>query len=258
MRIGRDALTSAQRMAIHLNSVRGDVQRLRALRAPGEPVRLFVLARHGESTANVAGIVSSDPDRPVGLTPRGRDQARRLGAQLAGLDIELAVCSSFLRAQETVALALRGRRTPVLIDRCFDEVRAGDFDGKPMETYWSWQQRHDASERLPRGESVDEALLRYADALRRLLSRTEAVTLLVFHEFALRRIAVAATIPSSLSHACFGNALPYLFDEPAIERAAAGLEASAQSDLVEHRGRAPALECEDVRAPEVGSVLPCP
>jgi hypothetical protein len=42
---------------------------------------------------------------------------------------------------------------------------------------------------------VDEALLRYANALRRLLSRTEAVTLLVVHEFA-RHIAGAAAAAS--------------------------------------------------------------
>jgi broad specificity phosphatase PhoE len=78
-----------------------------------------------------------------------------------------------------------------------DEIRAGDFDGRPIGDYWSWKERHARDERLPHGESVEEALLRYADALRRLLSRTEAVTLLVVHEFALRQIAEAATTSSS-------------------------------------------------------------
>jgi broad specificity phosphatase PhoE len=202
-----------------------------------ESVRLFVFARHAESSANVDHIVSSDPARAVELTARGRAQARRLGAQLANLDIDIAVSSGFLRTQQTLEVALRGRSVPVEIDSGFDEIRSGDFDGKPIDSYWSWEQGHTARERFPHGESVDESLLRYADALRRLLSRTETVTLLVVHEFALRRIAAAATTSLWLSsHPCFDNALPYLFDERALERAAAGLEASAQPGQAIHGG----------------------
>jgi broad specificity phosphatase PhoE len=192
--------------------------------------RLFVFARHGESSANVGRAVSSDPARPVPLTARGRAQAGQLGAQLANLDIDLAVCTCFLRTQQTLEVALRGRPVRTLIDQGFDEIRAGDFDGEPIEAYWSWEQRHAESERFPRGESVDEALLRYANALLRLLSRTETVTLVIVHEFALRHITAAATTSASLlPHLRFDNALPYLFDERAIERAAVRIAASAQS-----------------------------
>jgi broad specificity phosphatase PhoE len=202
--------------------------------------RLFVLARHAESSANVAGVVSGVPSRSVGLTPRGQGQARQLGAQLANLDINLAVCTRFLRTQQTVALALQARGVPVLVDAGFDEVRADDFDGQPIETYWSWEQEHAASDRLPHGESRKEALLRHAAALRRLLSRTEPVTLLVVHEFALRHITAAA--PRSASPTAqppFANAVPYLFDEDAIERAASYMGDLFQSELDEHRRSEP-------------------
>jgi hypothetical protein len=56
------------------------------------PRRLFIFARHGESAANVARVVSSDPAHGAGLTPRGRAQARRLGAPPANLEIDLALC----------------------------------------------------------------------------------------------------------------------------------------------------------------------
>jgi broad specificity phosphatase PhoE len=205
---------------------------LRGCWRQGESVRLFVFARHAESSANIASVVSSDPDRSVGLTARGTAQARKLGAQLANLDIDLAVCTCFRRTQQTLDGALAGRPVPVLIEPGFDELRAGDFEGEPIEAYWSWQRQHTPSERFPRGESVDEALLRYANTLRGLLSRTETVTLLVIHEFALRGIAAAASTSSPpSSQPPFANALPYLFDARAIERAAAGLEASAESDL---------------------------
>lgn len=195
--------------------------------------RLFVVARHGESAANAAGVVSSDPARSVALTERGRAQARQLATQLATLHIDLAVATRFLRTQQTVELALRGRPVPVLIEPGFDEIRAGDFDGAPIVAYRSWKQHHACSERFPNGESVDEALRRCANALRRLLSRPDAVTLMVMHEFALRHIAAAAA--NRGSYPSIPNATPYLFDECAIERAAVGLEALARSDLAEDR-----------------------
>jgi hypothetical protein len=67
--------------------------------------RLFVFARHAESSANLEGLLSSDPARAVGLTARGRTQAHQLGAQLANFDIDLAVCSCFLRTRQTLELA---------------------------------------------------------------------------------------------------------------------------------------------------------
>jgi broad specificity phosphatase PhoE len=152
---------------------------------------------------------------------------------------------------------LRGRSVPTLIDRGFDEIRAGEFEGKPIEAYWAWEQHHTPSDRFPGGESVDEALLRYAAALRRLLSRTEAVTVLVVHQFVLRRIVGAATDPATLPDVSFANACSYLFDQRTIERAAAGLEESAQRDLTACGRRALASERYDTFAPTVGGVLRC-
>jgi broad specificity phosphatase PhoE len=185
--------------------------------------RLFVFARHAESTANTSGLVSSDPERPVTLTHRGRQQARGLGAQVAGLDIELAVATRFRRTQETAALAVGTRPVPVLIESGLDEIQARDLDGSPLEDYWAWKNSHTSADRFPNGESVDEARTRHAAALRRLLSRTERVMLIVVHELALRWIAETAT-GSPLPPDSFGNAMVYLFGEHAVERAAVRLE----------------------------------
>ena len=122
-----------------------------------EVPRLFVFARHAESTANTAHALSSDPARPVALTERGRAQARALGAQLANVRIDLAVGTRFQRTQETIGIALHGRGVPVLIEPGFDELRAGDLDGAPVEAYRSWRRQHTLSDRLPHGESPDDA-----------------------------------------------------------------------------------------------------
>jgi hypothetical protein len=64
------------------------------------------------------------------------------------------------------------------------------------------------------------------DALRRLLARKEKVTLVVIHEITLRHVvAAAATGPSDRKATVFPHATPYLFDEPAVRRAAASLAA---------------------------------
>lgn len=193
---------------------------------PGDTLRLFVFARHAESAANAAGVLSTSPSRPVALSALGRTQARALGAQLAGLHVDLAVGTRLLRTRQTIALALADRPVPILIEPGFDEIRAGDLDGARIDAYRSWKDQHSAADRPPHGESIDDALRRYADALRRLLARKEQVTLVVIHEIALRYIATAAvTGPSPLNDAAVQNAAPYLFDEPAVRRAAARLSA---------------------------------
>jgi broad specificity phosphatase PhoE len=191
---------------------------------------LFVLVRHAESTANVGHLVNSDPSHLVGLTARGRDQALHLGDQIANLRLDLAVATRFLRTQETLGLALRGREVPTLIQPDLDEIRAGDFDGGQIDDYRFWKARHVRSDAFPHGESVDDALLRYACALGSLLARTERVILVILHEFALRQIAAAAAADASTRIGNLANATPYLFDHAAVARAADRLKSLARSD----------------------------
>jgi broad specificity phosphatase PhoE len=201
-------------------------------------VRLFVFARHAESAANAANVLSSDPSGSVTLTTRGRAQARALGAQLANLHIDLAVGTRLLRTQQTIDIALGGREVPVLIEPGFDELRVGDLEGAPIEAYRSWRNQHAASDRLPHGESVQDALRRYAGALRRLLAKEEPVTLIVLHELALRYITTAAATGSPpLPGTAPKNAVPYLFDGRAVRRAADSLDALilSASDLLQPR-----------------------
>jgi broad specificity phosphatase PhoE len=193
---------------------------------PADALRLFVFARHAEWAANAADVLSTSPSRPVPLTARGRVQARALGVQLAHLHVDLAVGTRLVRTRQTIDLVLHGRPVPTVIEPGFDEIRAGDLDGAGIDAYRSWRDRHSAGDRLPHGESIDDALRRYAAALRRLLARKEKVTLVVIHEIALRYIAAAAaTGPAPLNDTVVPNAAPYLFDEPAVRRAAANLAA---------------------------------
>jgi broad specificity phosphatase PhoE len=192
--------------------------------------RLFVFARHAESEANTSHVLSSDPARPVALTARGRAQARALGAQLTGLPIDLAVGTRLLRTQQSIDIALDGRPVPILIEPGFDELQAGDLDGAPMDADRSWKHQHTPDDRLPHGESVHDAQGRYAGALRRLLARDETVTLVIMHELALRYITAAGAGGSPPAPGtAIPNSVPYLFDQHAVRRAAASLDALALS-----------------------------
>jgi broad specificity phosphatase PhoE len=190
-------------------------------------MRIFLFARHGESSANVSHVLNSDPTQPAALTARGRKQARRLGAQIANMEIDIAFCSRFPRTRETAELALCGREVPIVVDPGLDEIQAGVFDSAPIEEYWAWKDEHPADDPFPGGESLDHAVRRYVDSLYRLINRTEAVTMVVTHELPLRYIVTAAAGPAAPRSEALAHGALYLFDGLAVGRAAECLDVLA-------------------------------
>jgi broad specificity phosphatase PhoE len=188
-------------------------------------VRLFLLARHGESLLNVAGLVNADPERDKGLSPRGQEEARDLGRQLAGIPIDLVVTSRFPRTHQTAAIALGGRDVPSLEMPELDDVRIGELEGKLLSEYRAWKRNRSRGERFPGGESLDDAAARYAAAYRSLLTRPERSVLVVCHEIPVRYAINAAAGSDELDRPVHDvrNAVPYLFDERALAAAAEGI-----------------------------------
>jgi probable phosphoglycerate mutase len=189
-------------------------------------VRLFVLARHAHSTLNVEGRVNGDPAVPVPLTDDGREQARRLGAELANVPLELCVHTRFTRTRETAQLALGSRQVPVVEEPLLDDIDVGELEGRTIQEYRAWKAEHARSESFPGGESLDAAASRYVRAFRRLLERPERTVLVVCHEIPVR-YAINATAGSDdldgPAHQ-IPNATPYLFDEEALSRAVERIE----------------------------------
>ena len=189
-------------------------------------MRLLLLARHGQSVFNVAGVVNGDPDLDQGLSDAGRAAAGALGLQLAALRIDICVTSRFPRAQETARLAL-GERPAVrtAVDPDLDDIRIGELEGKTLDDYRTWKHLHTRRDPFPGGESLVDAAQRYAAAFERLARRAEETILCVCHEIPVR-YAVNAAAGSPDPDAPFhdvANATPYLFDEPALLRAVANL-----------------------------------
>ena len=181
-------------------------------------MRLFLVARHGQSLFNIDKVVNGDPALDRGLSEQGIEEAQRLAGQLAALPLDLVAVSPFPRALQTANIALAGRDVPHVVDEDLGDVRIGDLEGDSLDAYRATRAHHNRKERFPGGESLDEAALRYADAFDRLLARDEAVTFVVCHEIPVRYLVNTAGGSDSLDGPLHSvaNAAPYLFDETSL------------------------------------------
>jgi broad specificity phosphatase PhoE len=102
------------------------------------------LIRHGETTWNHARRFQGAQD--VELSARGREQAARLAAGLAGRQFDALYTSPLVRCRETAAAcAARLDLAPAVVDD-LREVGLGDWEGLTVETvvagdperYWRW------------------------------------------------------------------------------------------------------------------------
>jgi probable phosphoglycerate mutase len=188
-------------------------------------VRLFVLARHGQSTLNLEHRINGDPAVEVGLTDQGRAEAELLGQELAQLPLDRCLHTRFARTRETAEIALAGRDVALEEEPLFDDIDVGELEGESIEAYREYKRHHRRAEAFPGGESLDDAARRYARAFRALLER-ERTTLVVCHEIPVRYAVNAAAGSPDLDGPVHdvGNARPYLFDDAGLERAAAGIE----------------------------------
>ena len=189
--------------------------------------RLFVVTRHAHSTLNVEGRINGDPGVPVPLTPEGREEAARLGHQLAELPLDLCVHTRFPRTLETARCILGGRQVPLLEEPLLDDIDVGDLEGRAVADYRAWKTAHARADSFPGGESLDDAARRYAQAFHRLLARGERTTLVVCHEIPIRYALNGAAGSGDLDapEHLIPNATPYLFDESSLARAAERIDA---------------------------------
>jgi broad specificity phosphatase PhoE len=136
------------------------------------------------------------------------------------------VHTRFGRTRETAEIALGGRRVGFHEEPLLDDIAVGDLEGLPIDDYRAWKHAHTRADAFPGGESLDDAALRYARAFRALACRREQAVLVVCHEIPVRYALNAAGGSDELDAPMhdIANATPYLFDAPALERAAARIE----------------------------------
>jgi broad specificity phosphatase PhoE len=194
-------------------------------------MQLYVIARHGESTLNYENRVNGDPNVPVHLTEKGRDEAKLLGQQVAYLPFDLCVCTPFLRTRETAEIALAGRDVDLEVVPGLGDVDIGELEGKTLDDYRAWKRAHSRADAFPGGESLDNAARRYARAYEQLLQRPESTILVVTHEIPLRYAINGADGSGDLDGPThqLANATPYLFDADALTRAVGQIRSLAKA-----------------------------
>jgi broad specificity phosphatase PhoE len=136
--------------------------------------------------------VNGDPGIACPLTPAGREQARALGAALAGERLDLVVVTEFERVRETAEVAVGARELPLLVVAELNDPRYGDFEGGPLDAYREWAWGRGPLDAPPGGEHRGELATRYARGFRTLLDRPEETILLVTHSLPLRYVLDAA------------------------------------------------------------------
>ncbi len=155
------------------------------------------LVRHGESEANVAGVINDDPAQQVRLTSRGRGQAEAAVAGLSGVAFSHAYASQFLRARETAEIILAGLGLvlPLRVDARLNERRSG-LDGQPVEAFNGLVRADPVRIKPETGESFLEQMARLQGFLDETAGRNpEAVILAVSHENPILAAAALAGRP---------------------------------------------------------------
>jgi broad specificity phosphatase PhoE len=165
---------------------------------------VIYLARHGETEDNARQVVQGWIDTP--LNERGREQARDLAEQVAGLGIVAIWTSQLARAAETARIVGDALGIEPRIDDRLAESRRGSWEGRSLDEIersepdaWAAWKRGGGDFRFPGGESL-------AEHQARVLAVIEAVragdqpALVISHGGSIR-CAICASHPRGLD--CF-------------------------------------------------------
>jgi broad specificity phosphatase PhoE len=173
-------------------------------------VRLLLI-RHGQTPANVAGLL--DTAIPgAGLTDLGERQAAALPEALADEDIEAVYASVLVRTQLTAAPLAAARNLDVTVRDGIRELSAGDLEMLPgdsprgreyMRVVFAWA-AGETGLRMPGGESGAEALARYDAVVAEAAASGAGTVAMVSHGAAIRMWTAARAdnvdVPFAAAH----------------------------------------------------------
>ncbi|WP_433870822.1 histidine phosphatase family protein [Saccharopolyspora sp. CA-218241] len=170
----------------------------------------LVLARHGQTIANVHHVLDTLPPGP-GLTELGTRQALTLAERLGEEKIAAIHASRARRAQETAAPLARRLGLPVEIAEGTHEIGAGDYEGRGdpeamgvfEDVYRRWQ-LGELDVRMPGAQTGREVLTRFLDSARSTLDGVSGgAIVLVSHGAMLRMVGqhLAANVTGEMADA---------------------------------------------------------
>jgi probable phosphoglycerate mutase len=192
-----------------------------------------IFVRHGESEYSARELVNGDPAVAVGLTAKGREQARLLAARLESEPIDLCVVTEFGRTRETAELALAGRDVPRIVLRDLNDPFYGEYEGRGLAEYRKWAGAHGPTDIPPgNGEARVAIAERYARAFRFLLGRPEETILIVCHSLPVAfALASADGRSPKAKMPLVTPAEPHVLYADALRRAVERIEAWVQNPV---------------------------
>lgn len=162
-------------------------------------MRIWLL-RHGESEANVAGLISDDPRLPHSLTPTGIAQARAAAEALREVPFARIYVSEHLRTRQTAEVLVQRWREPgsatgtcpIQTDARLNERHSG-MAGRPVEDFNGLVRPDPVNIKPPGGESFREQMERVRLFLDEAAARHgEETVLAVSHENPIQAAQAAA------------------------------------------------------------------
>jgi broad specificity phosphatase PhoE len=165
------------------------------------PVGLrLILARHGQTPANVAKVLDTLPPGP-GLTELGNTQAGALAERLAEEKVVAVHASRALRAQQTAAPLAAHHGLEVQIAEGTHEVYVGELealgDAEALGTfdhiYGRWH-RGELDLPMPGGESARQAVGRFIEGARGAIEGVDAGSVVMVSHGAMLRLAAGVLV----------------------------------------------------------------
>ena len=151
---------------------------------------LFLLVRH--ALTDLTGKRLSGQAPGLHLSETGREQAERLRARLAPLQLAAVYSSPLERCAETAEIAVEGRGMQVRLVPSFSEVDYGRWTGRPFTqlvrtALWKQIQSNPSSVRFPEGETLMEVQRRCVEAVGEIARRhPNRMVMVVSHADAIR------------------------------------------------------------------------
>lgn len=164
----------------------------------------LILIRHGQTPANVAGVLESTVPGP-GLTELGQTQAEELVGALAHEPIDAIFVSTMLRTHLTAAPLAKDRGLRPVERDGLREIAAGDVEGNTddasvhqyVSTLLSWC-AGDLDVRMPGAENGHEVLERFDQVVREIESLGHERVAIVSHGAMIRAWCAASAVDVDL------------------------------------------------------------
>jgi broad specificity phosphatase PhoE len=151
-------------------------------------MKIFLI-RHGESIANAKGIHQGQR-YDVGLSEKGKEQAKKLAERLGNEKIEAIYASDLKRAHETAEEINKPHKLKIILDKRLREFDTGDWTDKEDKwKVWADYQIKEAKKlgikthevKMPGGESNLDHVLRTKEFLKEVEAKHNGNIIVVAH-----------------------------------------------------------------------------